>query len=71
MKEYGIINGMTVTEYEMVNCNDMTVCVLDYGCIIKNILVNDKSGNKTDVVLGQDISVRQSDVIQTDLPTVL
>jgi len=52
-KEYGIISGMNVTEYEMVNCNGMTVCVLDYGCIIKNILVNDKNGNKTDVVLGQ------------------
>lgn len=47
-KEYGIINGMAVTEYEMKNNSGMTVCVLDYGCIIKNIMVKDK-----DVVLGR------------------
>ena len=40
--------------YHITNSNDTEVVVINYGCIINNIFVKDKNGNKVDVVLGFD-----------------
>ncbi|SEG41720.1 aldose 1-epimerase [Butyrivibrio sp. Su6] len=44
-------SGEQVHAYHISNDN-MEVVVLDYGCIIRNIIVPDKNGNKVDVALG-------------------
>ncbi len=50
-KEYGEINGYKVDEYTLDN-GFMSVCILNYGGIIKNIFIPDKNKNIRDVVLG-------------------
>ena len=53
-KPFGVTrSGQYVTEYILSNPGGLTVSVLDYGCIIKNIIVPSKSG-PVDVVLGHD-----------------
>ena len=47
-------NGRSVKKYIMKNHSGMTVCILDYGCTVQSILVPDRNGNLTDVVLGYD-----------------
>jgi aldose 1-epimerase len=46
-------DGNNVTEYILTNSNGLTVSVLDYGCIIRSIIVPAKAG-PVDVVLGHD-----------------
>lgn len=46
--------GEAVTMYTMSNASGMTVQVLDYGCVIQSLIVPDKNGVATDVVLGYD-----------------
>ena len=46
-------DGAQVHAYHISN-EKMEVVVLDYGCIIRNIIVPDKNGNKVDVALGFD-----------------
>lgn len=41
-----------VTAFEMRNDSGMTVRILDYGCTIQSVVVPDKNGVPTDVVLG-------------------
>ena len=54
-KEFGKTKeGKTVTSFEMKNNNNMCVTVLDFGCTIQKIIVPDKNGNPTDIVLGYD-----------------
>lgn len=43
-----------VMRYCMSNDSGMKVYVLDYGCTIQSVLVPDKNGHTTDVVLGYD-----------------
>ena len=44
-KPFGVTrSGQYVTEYILSNPGGLTVSVLDYGCIIKNIIVPSKSG---------------------------
>ena len=51
-KPFGVTKqGANVTEYILSNPGGLTVSVLDYGCIIKNIIVPAKNG-PVDVVLG-------------------
>ena len=53
-KPFGVTKaGENVTEYILSNPGGLSVSVLDYGCIIKNIIVPAKSG-PLDVVLGHD-----------------
>ena len=46
--------GEAVTVWTMENDAGMTVRVLDYGCVIQSVLVPDRIGKPTDVVLGYD-----------------
>ena len=53
-KPFGVTKeGANVTEYILSNPSGMSVSVLDYGCVIKNIIVPAKNG-PVDVVLGHD-----------------
>ncbi|MBP3323225.1 MAG: galactose mutarotase [Clostridia bacterium] len=47
-------SGKEVTGYVMKNANGMTVDVLTYGLRIRNLLVPNKDGGLTDVILGYD-----------------
>lgn len=46
--------GDPVTRYTLTNRNGMTVCALDYGCVIQSIVIPDRDGSAVDVVLGYD-----------------
>ena len=46
-------NGEKVNEYTIFNPGGLEVSVLNYGCVIKNILVPTKNG-PVDVVIGHD-----------------
>ncbi len=46
--------GKDVFCYTMTNKNGMEVSVIDFGAILLNVIVPDKSGEKKDVVLGCD-----------------
>lgn len=46
-------NGQAVTEYVLSNTAGTTVCILDYGCILRSILIPTATG-PTDIVLGHD-----------------
>ena len=53
-KPFGVTRlGESVTEYTLSNPGGLSVTVLNYGCVIKNIVVPSKSG-PVDVVLGHD-----------------
>ena len=57
-KPFGVTRkGESVTQYILSNPGGFSVTVLDYGCIIKNIIVPAKGG-PVDVVLGYD-TIRQ------------
>lgn len=47
-------DGREVTRYRLENSSGMVLSVLDYGCTIQSVMVPDKSGRLTDVVLGYD-----------------
>ncbi|MCR5404940.1 MAG: galactose mutarotase [Butyrivibrio sp.] len=47
-------NGTPIYEYHLTNDNGAEVTVLNYGCIIRNIIVPAKDGRKIDVALGYD-----------------
>lgn len=54
-QSYGATSdGRQVTRYIMENSCGVKIACLDYGCIITNIWVNDRSGKPTDIVLGYD-----------------
>lgn len=46
--------GEDVTAYRIENSKGSSITVLDYGAILKNVVVPDKDGHLTDVVLGYD-----------------
>ncbi len=53
-RPFGVTHaGDTVTEYTLSNADGLSVSVLDYGCIIRSIIVPAKTG-PVDVVLGHD-----------------
>ncbi len=47
-------DGKDVYEYVISNKNKMTISVITYGAILKNVYVPDKKGKIDDVVLGYD-----------------
>ena len=51
-KKYGEYNGCEVFEYTLDNHCGVTAKILNFGGIIKNIMVKDKEGKIRDVVLG-------------------
>ena len=54
-KLYGVTSdGRRVLCHTMTNASGMEVRLLDYGCIITHLLVPDRRGVPTDVVLGYD-----------------
>ena len=54
-KQFGILkDGRKVTAFEMNNGSGMSVRILDFGCTIQSIVVPDRNGVLTDVVLGYD-----------------
>lgn len=40
--------------YSFTNSKNVTVRVIDYGCVITDILVPDKDGNVDDISIGYD-----------------
>jgi aldose 1-epimerase len=46
--------GAPVYGYHLTNTAGMEVCVMNYGAVIRNIIVPDKNGVKRDVALGFD-----------------
>lgn len=46
--------GAPIYGYHLTNNNGMEVCLLNFGAIIRNIIVTDKNGEKVDVCLGYD-----------------
>lgn len=54
-KAYGVLNdGREVTLYSLKNGSGMEVEVLNYGAIIRSIMVPDRAGQTVDVVMGYD-----------------
>ncbi len=52
---YGVTaDGRSVTCYTMTNGNGMQARFLDYGCVLTHLILPDRSGKPTDVVLGYD-----------------
>lgn len=47
-------NKETVTAYTVTNSRGASITVLDYGAVLKNVIVPDRNGALTDVVLGYD-----------------
>ena len=47
-------DGKSVSVYTLSNEKGMIVRILDFGCIIQSVLVPDKNGALTDLVLGYD-----------------
>ncbi len=47
-------NGETVTAYKITNKKGAYITVLDYGAVLKDVVVPDQNGNLTDVALGYD-----------------
>mgnify|MGYP002711100431 CR=1 FL=1 len=67
-KPFGVTKqGANVTEYILSNPGGLTVSVLDYGCIIKNIIVPAKNGPAL-VATGK---TRMRPILMTTLTTVL
>lgn len=53
--EFGQLDdGTTIYNYELTNDNGMSVDIINYGGTVRSIVVPDKNGNFTDVVLGYD-----------------
>ncbi len=48
------INGKATALYTLTNANGMEVCITNFGGRVVSIMVPDRSGNLTDVVLGYD-----------------
>jgi len=60
-KKYGEYNGCDVVEYILDNNCGIKASILNYGGIIKNLIVKDKDGVDRDVVLGhKDFEVYKS-----------
>jgi len=47
-------DGREVMAYTLANDSEVSARILDYGCIIANLWVQDKEGNVADVVCGYD-----------------
>ena len=60
-----IINGDTVKLYVLKNANGMEACITNYGGRVVSLMVPDKDGNLTDVVLGYDNITQYADTLNS------
>ncbi len=60
-----LINEKPVKLYTLKNANGMEVCVTNYGGRIVSLVVNDKDGKPTDVVLGFDNIAQYADTLNS------
>jgi aldose 1-epimerase len=49
---FGVCNGKEIFKFKLTNAHGNYVELLNYGAIVKSIVVPDKNGNKENVVLG-------------------
>jgi aldose 1-epimerase len=60
-----IINEKPVKLYTLKNANGMEVCITNYGGRVVSLVVPDKDGKPTDVVLGFDNIAQYADTLNT------
>ncbi len=60
-----IIHDKQVKLYTLKNANGMEVCITNYGGRIVSLVVNDKDGKPTDVVLGFDNIAQYADTLNS------
>ena len=60
-----VINEKPVKLYTLKNANGMEVCITNYGGRVVSLVVNDKDGKPTDVVLGFDNIAQYADTANT------
>ena len=60
-----IINGDTVKLYTLKNDQGMEVCITNYGGRVVSLVVPDKDGKPTDVVLGYDNIAQYADTLNS------
>ena len=60
-----LINEKPVKLYTLKNQNGMEVCITDYGARIVSLVVPDKDGKPTDVVLGFDNIAQYADTLNS------
>lgn len=60
-----VINGKQTALYTLKNANGMEVCITNYGARVVSLVVPDKDGNPTDVVLGYDNLAQYADTLNS------
>ncbi len=60
-----VINGKQTALYTLKNANGMEVCITNYGGRVVSLVVPDKDGKPTDVVLGYDNIAQYADTINS------
>ena len=59
------INGKPTALYTLTNSNGMEVCITNFGGRVVSLVVPDKDGNPTDVVLGYDNLAQYADTVNS------
>lgn len=59
------INGKATALYTLKNANGMEVCITNYGARVVSLVVPDKDGKPTDVVLGFDNLAQYADTLNS------
>ena len=59
------INGKKTALYTLTNGNGMEVCITNFGGRVVSLVVPDKNGNPTDVVLGYDNVAQYADTVNS------
>ena len=59
------VNGKATALYTLKNNNGMEVCITNFGGRVVSIIVPDKAGNPTDVVLGYDNLAQYTDSVNS------
>ena len=57
-----VINGKKTALYTLKNSNGMEVCITNFGARVVSLVVPDKDGKPTDVVLGYDNIAQYADI---------
>lgn len=59
------INGKATALYTLTNANGMEVCITNFGARVVSIMVPDRDGKFTDVVLGYDNIAQYADAVNS------